>query len=55
MNNKYLYILKALKIPPARLTLKIGTPVILIRNINSAKRFYNNTRYIIKGKEDIKK
>jgi hypothetical protein len=28
--------------------LKISAPVILIRNINPAKRFYNGIRYIVK-------
>jgi hypothetical protein len=28
--------------------LKINAPIILIRNINPAKRFYNNIRYIVK-------
>jgi hypothetical protein len=27
---------------------KINAPIILIRNINSAKEFYNNIRYIVK-------
>jgi hypothetical protein len=28
--------------------LKIGAPIILIRNMNPAKEFYNGIRYIIK-------
>lgn len=37
-----------LGIPSARLTLKVGALVILMRNINPVKGFYNGTRYIVK-------
>jgi ATP-dependent DNA helicase PIF1 len=34
-------------LPPARLELKIGTPVICLRNLFPRKGLYNNTRMII--------
>jgi hypothetical protein len=48
MDDEYLYILETLDIPPVRLILKIGAPIILIRNMNPAKEFYNGIRYIVK-------
>jgi adenine/guanine phosphoribosyltransferase-like PRPP-binding protein len=48
MDVEYLYTLEASGIPPAWLALKIGAPVILMRNINPPKGFYNGTRCIIK-------
>jgi hypothetical protein len=34
-------------LPPARLKLKIGIPVIYLRNLFSRERLYNKTRIII--------
>jgi hypothetical protein len=34
-------------LPPARLELKIGIPIIYLRNLFSRKRLYNSTRMII--------
>ena len=48
MDDEYLHTLEASGIPPARLTLKIGAPVILMRNMNPAKGFCNGTRCIVK-------
>src|SRR5271170_3677616 len=48
MDNEYLHTLEASGIPPARLTLKVGAPVILMRNMNPAKGFCNSTRCIVK-------
>lgn len=48
MDAEYLYTLEASGIPPAWLTLMIGALVILIRNINPGKGFYNGMRCIIK-------
>jgi hypothetical protein len=36
-----------LKLPPARLELKIGAPVICLRNLFPRERLYNKTRMII--------
>jgi ATP-dependent DNA helicase PIF1 len=33
--------------PPHRLALKVGVPVILLRNLDAASRLYNGTRLII--------
>jgi hypothetical protein len=48
INDKYFYTLKASEISLTRLILKINAPIILMRNINPAKRFCNGTRYIVK-------
>jgi Golgi nucleoside diphosphatase len=48
INNKYFHTLKVSKISSARLMLKINAPIILMRNMNPAKEFYNNIRYIVK-------
>jgi hypothetical protein len=48
INNKYFHILKASGIFLARLMLKINASVILMRNMNPAKEFYNGIRYIVK-------
>ena len=36
-------------ISPYRLVLKVGTPIILLRNISPAEELCNGTRLIIKG------
>jgi hypothetical protein len=48
MDDEYLHTLEASGIPPARLTLKVGAPVILTRNMNPANGFCNGTRCIVK-------
>jgi hypothetical protein len=48
MDDEYLHTLETSGIPPARLTLKVGAPVILMRNMNPAKGFCNGTRCIVK-------
>jgi ATP-dependent DNA helicase PIF1 len=35
--------------PPHELKLKVGAPVMLLRNLNSAKRQCNGTRAVIRG------
>ena len=48
MDVEYLHTLEASGVPPARLTLKIGAPVMLMRNMNPANGFCNGTRCIVK-------
>ena len=48
INNKYFYTLEISRISLAQLILKINTLVILIYNINLAKKFCNSTYYIVK-------
>jgi len=47
MDDEYLHTLEASGIPPARLTLKIGAPVMLLRNMNPANGFCNGTRLVV--------
>ena len=48
MDDEYLHTLETSGIPPARLTLKVGAPVMLMRNMNPANGFYNGTRCTVK-------
>lgn len=48
MDDEYLHTLETSGIPPARLALKVGAPVILLRNMNPANGFCNGTRCIVK-------
>jgi ATP-dependent exoDNAse (exonuclease V) alpha subunit len=48
MDDEYLHTLETSGIPPARLTLKVGAPAILMRNMNPVKGFCNGTRCIVK-------
>ncbi len=53
-NNAYLYPLEFLHsinpsgFPPHRLRLKVGAPIIMLRNLNQAKRLCNGTRLIVR-------
>src|SRR5436190_14132847 len=44
---EYLNTLNANNFPPHRLKLKIGTPVILLRNLNQSLGLCNGTRIIL--------
>ena len=47
--KKFLNTLTPNGLPPHVLKLKIGSPVILLRNIDPTNRLYNGTRLIIRG------
>ena len=47
LNPEFLATLNPSSLPPAKLQLKIGAPIMLLRNLNSRQGLCNGTRLII--------
>lgn len=47
LSPKFLFSLDFASIPPPILELKVGTPIILLRNLNSQEGLYNGTHLVI--------
>jgi hypothetical protein len=47
IGKEFLNTITLASMPPHHLTLKVGIPVILLRNLDVASRFCNGTRLII--------
>ena len=45
--TEFLNMLDPVGLPPHRLTLKVGSPIILLRNLNTRKGLVNGTRLIV--------
>ena len=47
--SEFLNTLTSNGLPPHVLKLKVGYPVILLQNIDSANRLFNDTRLVVRG------
>ncbi len=47
ISTKFLNTITLASMPPHRLALKVGVPVILLKNLNATSRFCNGTHLII--------